>query len=322
MSNHAEELTKHCRVCGKRLTRKSILKHKHDLKQSLKTCYDINIDEDTDEVHPPDVCYVCVCQMKRIQNAQDSAFFKPIAAPFLWKAHTEAMCTVCQHYGTTFRGGRPKKNYGRPKGECVSHTIEAISQVSGEAIASGISTSRIVAAHILEVHIACVLCECIVDAPVQLSCDNLACQPCLCKQLVDNGQVCPSCTEGLDSTHMTKCTALVMCVIENLRVRCKFECPHSVALKDLLAHEDSCQSFRPLPRLSLRNITLGELMEVSLSEPLSPDEEVVCSRLVRRATQGSHDLVIRTGGQVCSNDIHAVSVCVVGGVSKREISCT
>ena len=107
------------KLVGRTHARDYLITDPKELKQLLKTCYDINIDEDTDEVHPPDVCYVCVCQMKRIKKAQDSAFFKPVAAPFLWKAHTEAMCTVCQHYGTTFRRGRPKKNYGRPKGECV-----------------------------------------------------------------------------------------------------------------------------------------------------------------------------------------------------------
>ena len=42
---------------------------------------------------------------------------------------------------------------------------------------------------------------------------------------------------------------------------------------------------------------------IPLSEPLSPDEEAVCSRLVRRATRGDHS---PTGGQVCMH----TSVCV------------
>jgi hypothetical protein len=70
-------------------------------------------------------------------------------------------------------------------------------------------------------------------------------------------------------------------------------------MKDLEIHESSCDpntSFSP-PQ-SLLQLTLGEMLTAPLHEPLSPDEERVCTRLVKRATAGGEQLVLKTGGQV------------------------
>ena len=55
--------------------------------------------------------------------------------------------------------------------------------------------------------------------------------------------------------------------------------------------------YQQLLRGTLAGATLEEMMEVSVTEPLSADEEALCSRLVRRSTQDGK-LVITTGGQV------------------------
>ena len=70
-------------------------------------------------------------------------------------------------------------------------------------------------------------------------------------------------------------------------------------LKDLQTHEESCSvgNLEPPPS-ALVDSTLSEVMLVPLNKPLSPDEEVVCTCLVKRATSGSKSLVLKTGGQV------------------------
>ena len=46
--------------------------------------------------------------------------------------------------------------------------------------------------------------------------------------------------------------------------------------------------YQQLLRGTLAGATLEEMMEVSVTEPLSADEEALCSRLVRRSTQDGH----------------------------------
>lgn len=307
MNNHKAELTKHCRVCGKRFSRKSCQKNKQDdeVKYMIKQCYGISVDEDTNEVHPLGVCYGCICQMKRVMTAQNTAFFQPSTSPFLWKQHTDVGCIVCQHFESTSKGGRPKKRTsGRPSGECVSHTIAALPDLAGDTHTGrdhvSVSTSRLTSLHVEHHQIACIICKCIVNAPIQLGCDNLACWQCLHQHLVNNGQVCVGCTETLDTFHMSRCTALILSVVQNLRVKCKFDCSYSVPLKDLCTHEQSCSDHEntALPRYALRDVTLAEIIQVPSTQPLSADEEILLSKLVKRATGGGDSFVVKTGGQV------------------------
>ena len=75
---HAEELRKHCRVCGKRFPRKTTQLDKNNTttKELIETCNSINFDEESDDIHPLEVCYACVCKMRCIKKAQGSAFLR------------------------------------------------------------------------------------------------------------------------------------------------------------------------------------------------------------------------------------------------------
>ena len=48
------------------------------------------------------------------------------------------------------------------------------------------------------------------------------------------------------------------------------------------------------------DVTLGEVVALPLNAPLCPDEQRVCTHLVKRALQESTDqfTILRTGGQV------------------------
>ena len=70
-------------------------------------------------------------------------------------------------------------------------------------------------------------------------------------------------------------------------------------MKDLGTHESSCDPNTSItPPESLLQYTLGEILTVPLNEPLSPDEARMCTRLVKRATAGGEQLVLKTGGQI------------------------
>ena len=298
---HAQELAKHCRTCGKRLGRGVRQQDKHDITDLIAACYKADINHDSSEVHPAKVCYLCVSLMRKVRKVQGTAFIRTETSLFHWTSHTASTCSMCEHFRATFHGGRPKKQQplGRQSGEPSSRTLEALDDAAGPALASGISPSYLTHTCFQEAHVVCLLCQAIADCPVQLSCTHLACYSCIRQHILDNGQICPGCPSILDSDHFTRCTPLVLTAIAHLRVRCKFECNFPVTMKNLLEHESACSQFshQQLPRGSLLDVTIGEIMDVPLTEPLSADEEAVCSRLVRRSAKEGK-LVVTTGGQV------------------------
>ena len=238
--------------------------------------------------------------MWRIKAAQGTALLRTDSSLFQWTPHTDNECTLFNHFSTTLLGGRPKRQQpvGRQSGELPFHTL---GEVAGAALAGGISPSRLVSTHVDVSHVCCILCTAIVDAPVQLSCDHLVCHPCIRSHIINAGRICPGCQQILDSAHISQCTSLVQSVIRQLQVRCKNECPHAVTIEQLSDHEAACDQISHLPpRGSLLDMTISEMMEIPLTAPLSCDEELLCSRLVRRSTQGGKELVIPTGGQVQS----------------------
>ena len=99
--------------------------------------------------------------------------------------------------------------------------------------------------------------------------------------------ICPGCQLKLDSLHFLKCTSLVQKVIGSLRINCKYGCRYLVTFDSLQQHEATCRELPHdnLPRWSHTEATIGEVLEVPLSQPLSADEEALCSRLVRRSAR-------------------------------------
>ena len=293
---HVQELAKHCRICGKRFSRGAREEPKE--KQLISTCYAIDTEKDDAKIHPPQVCYACVCKMKRIKATRGEAYLRTRPTLFEWTPHTDVACCMCDHFETTVRGGRPKKQQpvGRQSGEPTSRTLEVLLEAGGASFVSGVSPSRLLAAsHHLREEVVCVVCQAIVDTPVQLHCDHLACVPCIHQHITMHGPTCPGCLGRLDSTHFSKCTSLVQKVIGCLRIQCKYQCRYPVTMDALLQHQATCNN--DLPQWSLTAATFGEIMEVPLTESLSADEEALCSRLVRRSAQDGK-LVITTGGQV------------------------
>ena len=200
---HKDQLGKHCRVCGKRFGRGTRQESKE--KELISICYEVNTDQDDPDVLPPHVCHACTSKMRRIKAAENaSAFIRTIL--FEWTPHTDSSCCACAHFTSTLRGGRPKKQ-GRQCGEPASATVDALFQVAGASFASGISPLRLVAAsHHLGEEVVCIVCQAIVDRPVQLHCDHLACVPCIREQIACHR---PGCQLKLDSSHFSKCTMYI-----------------------------------------------------------------------------------------------------------------
>ena len=54
-----------------------------------------------------------------------------------------------------------------------------------------------------------------------------------------------------------------------------------------------------LPQHTAYEVTLEDVLQTPLDDPLSPDKQVACTHLVKCAMQGGgNQLVLKTGGQV------------------------
>ena len=72
--------------------------------------------------------------------------------------------------------------------ETAPQIIEALSEVAGKALVKGVHPSCLAAAQVQDTNVICFACKHIVESPLQLSCEDLACQQCLHEKLVADGQ--------------------------------------------------------------------------------------------------------------------------------------
>ena len=97
MEYHLQQLSQHCRVCGKRLSKAKgrLISYncgKHQ--EELKAIFNIDVSQDDIELHPSYFCQSCYCCMKRLAKAmtQESPMRSSIAI-YEWTPHTEG-CLV------------------------------------------------------------------------------------------------------------------------------------------------------------------------------------------------------------------------------------
>ena len=96
-----------------------------------------------------------------------------------------------------------------------------------------------------------------------------------------------------------KCSGVEDDLVQNVKVTCKHGCRLPIPLKELETHEQACDpSTTPTARHSMHDITIGMILETPLDDPLTPDEMVLCTHLVKRGMGGGTQLVLKTGGQV------------------------
>ena len=308
-ADHIEGLTNHCRICAKKFSIKSEKIDKlrdENMTKLIKLSYNIDIHKDEEHIHPKYICLSCYSRMQHINAATHKRHIQPSVFAFNWKAHSsDGNCEVCSHFMSTKRGGRPKKERkcrGRPEGETTAQTLVKIKELTVEGLPEcSIPPSSVITPPVDISLLVCPLCLSVACAPIQLNCDNLVCTNCLTELLIDFGKNtrCPCCKIPLDSDHIAPCPKIACSVVKNLKVRCARGCRVPITLQDFSQHEHSCNPSTLPPPQSLLQLPLTEVLSTPLSEPLSPDEEQLCTRLVKRSTEGGEQLVLKTGGQVC-----------------------
>ena len=93
MDGHLSFLRTACRLCGKVLSRKSDFADKSLFKNELLNQFQINIEEDLEEIHPNSICAGCKRSLYRIRGNTDvHAKVSTSKRPYLWTSHSEGNC--------------------------------------------------------------------------------------------------------------------------------------------------------------------------------------------------------------------------------------
>ena len=201
-----------------------------------------------------------------------------------------------------------ERTCGHIAGKTTSCTVTSVQAVASECfVAVPVDPSCISASQVdPDSPLVCQLCQLVVNDPVQLKCEALACGECLVGLLHSKGPdaCCPGCGDQITSVHLQKCPSVVVELLCNLRIKCANGCHHCFPLQYLSTYEECCISsvIPPTSRSTLSETTFVEVLGSPVNAPLSPDEQRVCTHLVKQALHGSGNpstLILKTGEQVC-----------------------
>lgn len=105
MDGHLLFLRTACRLCGNVLSKKSDFADKSLFKNEFLSQFQINIDEDLEDIHPNNVCAGCKRSLYRIRGNTDVQAKKSTSKrPYLWASHSEGSCPCIKK-----ARGRPPK---------------------------------------------------------------------------------------------------------------------------------------------------------------------------------------------------------------------
>lgn len=197
---HITALERLCRVCGKSTITKS-LKTKHlcsEYGESLRSVFGVDITEDSPTAHPQVFCHACKIVLRKAQ----SEGYKHRTVVFEgWSEHDDDSCSVCQHFESVQKGGRPKRaqhTTGRPRNDSPRYCIQHIRDIAPPALMAAHHTDVVVCKEHQAVdlrEIECPICCGTLQRPVELvDCSTMVCTECCCTWLeYSTNTNCPCC---------------------------------------------------------------------------------------------------------------------------------
>ena len=107
---HSEALQKLCRLCGENINRYRVTYSCQACKDDLYKAFHLRVDDNSDDIHPPNFCDTCYGTMSRkVKAIEDNRPYMQSLKIFPWSEHSNPNCNTCTKYLTVKKGGRPKK---------------------------------------------------------------------------------------------------------------------------------------------------------------------------------------------------------------------
>ena len=98
MESHSEQLARHCRVCGRKLSKskgRSTSYSTIDHQEVLLACFGVDVSHDDTELHPPKFCNCCYATAKQHMRRSSSMIpHRHSIVPMNWTPHTRNSCLV------------------------------------------------------------------------------------------------------------------------------------------------------------------------------------------------------------------------------------
>ena len=295
---HRNQLAKYCRVCGK-----AVKGYAHSVNtehSDLLAVVSIDISQDSKAVHPKTFCNSCYLTLRQMQAADLSGHIRETAlCPFQWIPHQDG-CTICKHFESSQRGGRPRKREmpcGRPRDDgkralhqhiLTSYIANFPLDVSRFCQPAGVSLSDL----------QCNLCQNIVDQPIEMTYHHhLMCATCV-RGCIDDDWSCPCGDQShkLSPKSLQRPSEVVLKLLAALLVKCE-RCTVTMELQHLHTHILSeCQKVQPP---SPSKVTVRQLWEGTSTSSPTPMEVKTVGILAQRVAPTTGSVVrCATKGQV------------------------
>ncbi|XP_030831063.1 V(D)J recombination-activating protein 1-like [Strongylocentrotus purpuratus] len=239
MEQHINCLSLLCRFCGRRveteLGKKGHAYMVSDYHQLILQKFNIDISEDTSDIHPNKFCCTCYCQLtiKKPSNL----------TPKNWDSHKRTSdCQTCTHFKQTQAPGRPKKRKvgGRPP---ATTTPQSHFSKLGVSATKGNQKYNIDqdTFHIDDSlqFLLCSVCRSVVSCPVESPCNHLFCLDCISSLFAKVSVSCPLCDLQFHYSQTHTPATYIITLLHNLHVQCSL-CKTSMHYTKTSGH--SCQT--------------------------------------------------------------------------------
>ena len=150
--------------------------------------------------------------------------------------------------------------------------------------------------------LSCMLCNRVVDRPVDLECGITLCAECVIEWVECDGSLgCPNCELDIDETHIRVTSTCVHDLLKGLLVSCPLGCKMIVRAGDFKDHVQSkCKDHYQSSVGSPSRVTAKEMMARTVDIPMTPSEKNLAGSFIKRMMAESPEGILRvpTRGQV------------------------
>ncbi|XP_057291871.1 V(D)J recombination-activating protein 1-like [Hydractinia symbiolongicarpus] len=176
---HSEKINRLCRFCGQLLSKDTVLVSKH--KSRLLKCFFIDVDQDSNEIHPTKMCLKCCSKLTHSEKRTTTSVMHEIH----WHPHSEN-CPYC--FEKLKRGRKTKKHKsGRPtaKKPIWTRILLNIFENTKDVVPPELTLEHLNTS--LNPHVSlcrCQLCHNILRKPVTTTCEHTFCYNCLAPKIL------------------------------------------------------------------------------------------------------------------------------------------
>ena len=296
--DHQDALSRLCRVCGGTTNKHRVSYSCMDHQESLRMAFSIEVQDDSDEIHPARFCMRCSSVMKRkLKALEEGNPYLQSMEIFEWAKH-DSNCNACTHFCAIQKGGRPKnsrKNRGRPSENGYHDLIKHAQQISPISFYSDTMNYTSLQVHVpafLNIDsqdLECFICLGVLNGPIRLSCGSFVCSTCLIK-CIERAQTvsCPVCFHHpLVKSDIQPLEPVHLRLLEGISLKCN-NCSQYVLLRNMNEHiQNGCCSQDV-------TVTHTQVQNESMTSP--PNVRLAADIIKKKVHNGR--LTVATRGQV------------------------